>query len=272
VMNVESSGSGVGGVGVGVGAEGGEETRRRQKQQQQQQQQPSMEYWVEAVVDSSRYFVIRCEDENNSKRVAHVGMGFRERDDAMNFKMGLSDFTRSIERERKTLQMQAAAAAATAGTTQSSSSPDGSNHGGDNGVNGDNKLLPAMVSKLSLKEGETIRLNLNQKNPKSSSSQRQNRKGGAVGSGGLLLRKPPPPASKTQQQQQQSENGNKEKKLLSHAPPRSPSYSPLVAAQSQLKKDGPLRSNEPQPPLTTVDAEEEEHDDEDDWGDFESGC
>ena len=33
-----------------------------------------IEYWVEAVVDSSRYFVIRCEDERTNRQ-AFVGVG-----------------------------------------------------------------------------------------------------------------------------------------------------------------------------------------------------
>ena len=33
-----------------------------------------IEYWVEAVVDSSRYFVVRCEDEKTNRQ-AFVGIG-----------------------------------------------------------------------------------------------------------------------------------------------------------------------------------------------------
>lgn len=54
---------------------------------------------VDPVVDSSRYFVLRCEDEQ--RRHAYVGVGFRERDVAYDFKASIQDFQRSVQREEE---------------------------------------------------------------------------------------------------------------------------------------------------------------------------
>jgi hypothetical protein len=59
-----------------------------------------LESFVEACVDSSRYFAIRCEDEK-TKRVLHVGIGFRERDMAVDFKGVLHDYEAGIRRQEK---------------------------------------------------------------------------------------------------------------------------------------------------------------------------
>ena len=58
-----------------------------------------VEHFVESVVDSSRYFVMRISDEK-SGRHANIGVGFRERDDASNFRMALQDYERSLQREK----------------------------------------------------------------------------------------------------------------------------------------------------------------------------
>lgn len=44
---------------------------------------------VEAVLDSSRYFVVRIEDEGKK---AYIGMGFQERTDSFDFSMPLLIF------------------------------------------------------------------------------------------------------------------------------------------------------------------------------------
>jgi len=133
-----------------------------------------IEYWVEAVVDSSRYFVVRCEDEK-SKRQAHVGIGFRERDESLNFKMGMEDFWRSIERERKALHLKPL-------TSNDSSSTESD--------------TAAAIGNLSLKEGEKIFINL--KGTEGHSRSKERTQAAALGKGGLLLKKPPPPAGSQQ--------------------------------------------------------------------------
>ena len=58
---------------------------------------PPVDAVVCAVVDSSRYFVFRCEDAKG--RRAYLGVGFRERDQAYDFKASIDDFVRAARRE-----------------------------------------------------------------------------------------------------------------------------------------------------------------------------
>mmetsp|Transcript_12606 Transcript_12606/g.18881 ORF Transcript_12606/g.18881 Transcript_12606/m.18881 type:complete len:241 (+) Transcript_12606:124-846(+) len=66
----------------------------------------NLQHFVEHTVDSSRYFVLRCEEEEKSGKVAHVGIGFRERATSFDFKAVLDDFVRSEERSKKAQQLQ----------------------------------------------------------------------------------------------------------------------------------------------------------------------
>eukprot|EP00611_Tribonema_gayanum_P010664 TRINITY_DN2072_c0_g1_i2.p1 TRINITY_DN2072_c0_g1~~TRINITY_DN2072_c0_g1_i2.p1 ORF type:complete len:300 (+),score=97.93 TRINITY_DN2072_c0_g1_i2:92-901(+) len=78
-----------------------------------------LQHFVEHVMDSSRYFVLRCEDQAGSGRVAYVGVGFRERSTAFDFKAALDDYVRSVQRQQQAERLRERAnsvdAAASAG-------------------------------------------------------------------------------------------------------------------------------------------------------------
>jgi hypothetical protein len=133
-----------------------------------------MHYYVEAVTDSSRYFVIRISDEN-SGREAHIGMGFRERNDALNFKMSLQDYENAMRKEAISLEMENSSKGGDSAQDTESASDDDS----------PDKLS---VSKLTLKEGERIHINL-----KGIEGKRRRKSGGgaALGPKSMLLKKPP---------------------------------------------------------------------------------
>ena len=128
---------------------------------------PKLDYWVEAVVDSSRYFVIRIVDEQ-SQRSAHIGMGFRERNDALNFKMSLDDYNRSMKKEAIIEKNASHAVESTEENKQG------------------HQESEIQISKLSLKEGEKIHINI--KGHEKKALHTKTKSGGG-------LRKPPPPAS-----------------------------------------------------------------------------
>lgn len=161
---------------------------------------PQMEHWVEAVVDSSRYFVIRISDES-TKREAHIGIGFRERNDAMNFKMSLNEYENAIRKEcmvsdiqQQQQEQQDDNLDGTTNTTTSTSSSEGDGANNDNDTTNSTSL--PMVSNLSLKEGEKIHVNI--KGKKSTRTRKTTDKVTGGGSGlkpPMLLRKPPTTSS-----------------------------------------------------------------------------
>lgn len=65
---------------------------------------------VEAVTDSSRYFVLRLKNANG--RVAHVGIGFKERNLAFDFKAALMDHENTLKSIKNNKEQQAVPAAA----------------------------------------------------------------------------------------------------------------------------------------------------------------
>lgn len=158
----------------------------------------TLQFFLEPVVDSSRYFVLKIEDAI-SNRTAHIGIGFRERDDASNFTLALQDYERSIQREFKAVAMhtqfeqqqkqqhlQQTAASASAGTAAATSASSDETPSD----------LAQQVSKLTLKEGEKIRINLLGRGSSNSSqgkdvTSKESKKSSTTSGVIPLLKKPP---------------------------------------------------------------------------------
>ncbi|XP_026757738.1 NECAP-like protein CG9132 [Galleria mellonella] len=117
---------------------------------------------LEAVTDSSRYFVVRIQDDNG--RSAYIGLGFGDRSDSFDLNVALQDHFKWLRKEQEGEQ------------------------------------TPQQQLDLGFKEGETIKINM-KITKKDGSEGSKPRRGGGVGGGGGLLppppggsRLPPPPS------------------------------------------------------------------------------
>lgn len=112
-------------------------------------------HWIEQVVDSSRYFVLKIQGDGG--REALIGFGFRDREQATDLRESLQHYEKSIQREKEAAK----------------------------------KSISGSCSIPKLAENEKIRVS---KSGKSSVVKKESTKssGGAVP---LLSKKPPPPSS-----------------------------------------------------------------------------
>ncbi|CAH0475793.1 unnamed protein product [Peronospora belbahrii] len=109
----------------------------------------ALDAYVHDCADSSRYFMLRMEDEQSSRR-AFVGIGFPDRTAAFNFKATLQDYTKYAMRQLEVQQQQVENGA----TIQEQTTAD---------------QVARKKSNLGLPDGATIRIKLRTKssdNPK----------------------------------------------------------------------------------------------------------
>jgi len=96
--------------------------------------------FVDSVIDSSRYFVLKLKDPRSTK-TTNIGIGFRERDTAFDFRNALNECVRFVDRM----------------ALASSMSHQVVSHGPDE-EGSDIAVLHHQVSDLSLKEGVKIKI------------------------------------------------------------------------------------------------------------------
>lgn len=130
---------------------------------------PGGEYdkYVERVIDSSRYFVLKI---TNGARHAFIGLGFEDRNDAFDFNCTLSDFKSTwVDRDKQVEELA--------------------------------PIEQGPAKDLSLKEGQKITVNLN---CLGGSRRREQKKEGASDGGGFggLLAPPPSGGAQSRRQQQ----------------------------------------------------------------------
>ena len=137
-----------------------------------------MTHFCDAVIDSSRYFCVKIVDPSQG-RSAHIGLGFRERDDASNFRMALQDYERSLQRERTAEEMQAKY-----------------KHNDDNDDNYNNNDDDSQGKHpFALQQGEKIRVQIKGRPTKEKQTKQTTLTLAAAASNVPLLRIPPPPSA-----------------------------------------------------------------------------
>lgn len=147
----------------------------------------SLDVYVQDCVDSSRYFMIRVEDEQ-TKRRAYVGIGFPERASAFNFKATLQDYVKYCLRQIEVSALSSSASDEGSGGVGSSNSAPSPGH---------------KSQAFSLPEGQTIHINLRLNSNNNGSSDNieklQRRRSSSGGDGGpvKIPMIPPPPGDLT---------------------------------------------------------------------------
>ncbi|EGZ15876.1 hypothetical protein PHYSODRAFT_316058 [Phytophthora sojae] len=133
----------------------------------------ALDVYVHDCVDSSRYFMLRVEDEQSDRR-AFVGIGFPDRTAAFNFKATLQDYAKYALRQLEVEQVEAAEQQTGSGGSSSPKKPD-----------------------LSLPQGTTIRINLKtngaEDGERAATRPRRSSSGGGAVSPAKVPLIPPPP-------------------------------------------------------------------------------
>ena len=191
---------------------------------------------VEPVCDSSRYFVLRVEDEK-TKRRAFIAFGVADRADAFSFKSALQDHVRFVARQRGADARRAAEDALEEAAAA-----------GDARAEAALAAARGKMRDLTLKEGETIKIAIAGGKKKKKRPVPAEGRGGSLG----LLAPPPPPGG-----------------LL--APPPKPPAVAAVAPAADDDDDAAAAAAAPAAPAAepATAAAAVADDDDDDWGDFQ---
>jgi Protein of unknown function (DUF1681) len=120
-----------------------------------------LQQWLESVVDSSRYFVVKIQSAGG--REALIGFGFRDRDQATDLRECLQYYERSIQREREA-----------------------------NNNDSNKQSLSGSFSIPKMAEGEKIHVS---KSGKTTTIKKGSKDGSTRSAVPLLMKKPPPPSS-----------------------------------------------------------------------------
>ena len=145
--------------------------------------------FVDAVIDSSRYYVIRLKDPRSNRHV-NIGIGFREREVAFDFKNSLNEYVKYIDRMALADKMANEAYDSVDKDANEKKKEEEEDEVGAGAVKA--------MKDLSLKDGEKITVKMSKKksdrdvNGGSSTSSSSSSSRNSGGSGGFL--KPPPPA------------------------------------------------------------------------------
>jgi hypothetical protein len=110
-----------------------------------------LEYWVEPVADSSRYFVLRL--VSRDQRTAQLGIGFREREAAFSFRAAIDDYVAFCKRQAGVAPEAPAASAAGSGGDAHSDAP------AEGGAAVGSTAAPR-DSEFKLAAGQTLRVQL----------------------------------------------------------------------------------------------------------------
>ena len=172
-----------------------------------------MDNYVVRVVDSSRYFVLKLDQRNEEGavvRTAYIGIGFRDRNDALDLYTHCVEFSNFLRRQQiatgklKPSDLNPSSDLFACDTLEEDEESEGSSQGNDNDASSTTSSLSSPFAPLSTAPLEShVKLTLGHAQEGEAHSRRKRT--------GLSLHSPPPPAPRSEerepeQQEQEDED------------------------------------------------------------------
>ena len=126
-----------------------------------------IEWFCEAVTDSSRYFVLKVQNPRDTTKVASLGIGFRQKESAYSFTAALQDHAKYVQRLRES-------------TSSTEGSVDGSGGSGASSEPSKDLTLAGVL-------GDDGKIKINVKIAKKKKKKKKKKKEDGDSSGGMLL-------------------------------------------------------------------------------------